>query len=275
MGEIIVKTADSWLNLPTHEKTSTGWKDIPTHTMTATGWQGELTSQSPLEFRATGQSLLDWRVDGKTSENLFDGTLIPTTTMGVTFRLDNDGYMYANPTNSDTRGWTYAYSQIKLTLPSGNYCLCLSGTPSTNVGSGIRVNDDADKNLGNKGAVNGQSTIIINFAVTDNHNIGIVAKIHDGRFHVQILKGTYTTQTVPPYEPYGGVGDWDETEQQYKIPITVNDTTTNIYTDHQLIDGDSLDYTTDQTSIPITQGDNTLTVGTAVQPSKVFVKFEG
>lgn len=128
-----------FLNLPSHKKTSTGWKDIPTHKMTTTGWQGELTSQSPLEFRATGQSLLDWRVDGAS----------------------------------------------------------------------------------------------------------------------------------------GGVGDWDETEQKYVIPVTVNGTTTNLYTTAQLMDGDSLDYTTDQTSIPITQGDNTLTVLTQVQPSKVFVKFEG
>lgn len=129
----------SWQALPSHEKTSTGWKDIPTHTMTANGWQGELTSQSPLEFRATGQSLLDWRIDGAS----------------------------------------------------------------------------------------------------------------------------------------GGVGDWDETEQKYKIPVTVNDTTTNLYTTAQLMDGDSLDYTTDQTVIPITQGDNTLTVLTQVQPKSVFVKFEG
>lgn len=128
-----------FLTLPAHKKTSDGWKDIPTHTMTATGWQGELTSQSPLEFRATGQSLLDWRIDGAS----------------------------------------------------------------------------------------------------------------------------------------GGVGDWDETEQMYVIPVNVNGTTTNLYTDHQLMDGDSLDFTTDQTTIPITQGDNTLTVGTAVQPKSVFVKFEG
>jgi hypothetical protein len=137
------------------------------------------------------------------------------------------------------------------------------------------VNDDANNNLGNIGGINGQSTVVINFAVTDNHNIGIVAKIHDGRFRVQILKGTYTTSTIPPYEPYGGVGDWDETEQKYVIPVTVGGVTTNLYTDAQLMDGDSLYYTTDQTSIPITPGDNTLTVGTAVQPSKVFVKFEG
>lgn len=264
----------SWQTLPAHQKTSTGWKDIPTHHYTNGRWQGELTSQSPLKFRADGE-MLDWRVEGKTSGNLWDGTLVSTTTMGVTFKLDNDGYMYASPTNSDTRGWTYAYSQIKVTLPSGNYALCLSGTPSTSVNSGIRVNDDANTKLGYKSAINGQSTVIINFAVTDNHNIGIVAKIHDGRFRVQLLEGTYTTSTIPPYEPYGGVGDWDETTQRYKIPVTVNGVTINIYTDHQLMDGDSIDFATDQTVLSLATGNNILTVDTAVQPSKVFVKFEG
>lgn len=48
-----------------------------------------------------------------------------------------------------------------------------------------------------------------------------------------------------------------------------------VYTDHQLMDGESIDYTTDQTQIPLATGNNTLTVDTAVKPSKVFVKFEG
>lgn len=78
-----------------------------------------------------------------------------------------------------------------------------------------------------------------------------------------------------PYNPHNGVGDWDETEQKYVVPVTVNGTTTNIFTDHQLMDGDSIDYATDQTAIPIAIGNNTLTVDTAVQPKSVFVKFEG
>jgi hypothetical protein len=52
-------------------------------------------------------------------------------------------------------------------------------------------------------------------------------------------------------------------------------TTTNLYTDHQLMDGDSIDYATDQTEIPIATGNNTLTVDTTVKPKSVFVKFEG
>lgn len=67
---------------------------------------------------------------------------------------------------------------------------------------------------------------------------------------VEFVEGSY--KTLPPYS-----------------------TTTNLYTDHQLMNGDSIDYATTETTIPIATGNNTLTVDTAVQPSKVFVKFEG
>lgn len=114
-------------------------------------------------------------------------------------------------------------------------------------------------------------TTTIGFAVVGADNARNPGTVED----IQILEGTYTSSTIPPYEPYGGVGDWDETEQKYVVPVTVNGTTTNIFTDHQLMDGDSIDYATDQTAIPIAIGNNTLTVDTAVQPKSVFVKFEG
>ena len=68
--------------------------------------------------------------------------------------------------------------------------------------------------------------------------------------NIQLLEGTYTASTLPPYE-------------------------VNLYTDHQLMDGDAIDFSTDQTTIPLATGNNTLTVDTAVKPKKVYVKFEG
>lgn len=127
-----------FLNRPAHKFTNGEWIDIPTHHYINNRWQGELTSQSPLKFRADGE-MLDWRIDGAS----------------------------------------------------------------------------------------------------------------------------------------GGVGDYDETTQRYKIPVTVNGVTTNLYTDHQLMDGDSIDYATNQTTIPLATGNNTLSVDTAVKPKSVFVKFEG
>lgn len=72
MGEIRIKRDNSdWDNRPAHQFINGEWIDIPTHHFINGEWQGELTSQSPLKFRADGE-MLDWRIEGKTSQNLFD-----------------------------------------------------------------------------------------------------------------------------------------------------------------------------------------------------------
>lgn len=403
LGSTALPYQPYFLNKPAHQFVNGQWVDIPTHHYTNGRWQGELTSQSPLEFKATGQSLLDWRVDGKTSENLFDinGEHISVSRNGIKCFIVDDGklivqiispghttqisypnnfynpavytvsakltgeltsirFLSTSPFPGGTYNATYKAYFKSMTLNDGIYTITVSPTETTTIGFVVAGADDAQ-------------------------NPGTVEDI-------QILSGTYTSSTIPPYEPYGnGVGDWDETTQRYKIPIVVegenlfnpetstsvyldvrgvehpseksltsayisvnantmytlgltgdtdsinnlaycfynsnkefissgtyvpsangnivnlltpNDcayfrftynhlrelvefvegsyttlppysTTTNLYTDHQLMDGDSIDYATDQTAIPIVTGNNTLTVDAAVQPSKVFVKFEG
>ena len=83
------------------------------------------------------------------------------------------------------------------------------------------------------------------------------------------------------YEPYG-----------YKIPVVCGGTTTNIYLDEPLAksgnNADYIDYAaqkrhnSDGTESSVTlpeistlAGTNTLTVGTEVQPSNVYIKYEG
>lgn len=399
-----------WDNRPAHQVVNGQWVDIPTHHYVNGRWQGELTSQSPLKFRADGE-MLDWRIDGKTSGNLWDGTLINTAGWGVSFSVDDDGYMVAS-SNSDPRAWGYASSQIKMTLGAGTYALLLQGIPPTQSWSGAMIYTSGGSALANNQNLVNKPLIIMPFTLAQETSIGIMVKVVNGKYRVQLLEGTYTTSTIPPYEPYGGVGDWDETAQKYRIPVrvegenlfdingnysayvyqgsptcrvdngqiivnvvpyyfahikfsalipsgqytikckasanframrllltkpfdtgtwndsykcyyadmvkndnyytytftvdedfaigfaisgTTGDTgvideimlnegstafpyggvTTTLYTDHQLMDGDSIDFSTDQTAIPIATGNNTLTVDTAVQPSKVFVKFEG
>ena len=84
--------------------------------------------------------------------------------------------------------------------------------------------------------------------------------------------------TPAEYEPYG-----------YRVPVTVNSNTTNIYLDEQLVksgdDADYIDYvmqkrynadgTSQSVELPALQtidGTNTLSVETTVQPSKVMIK---
>lgn len=73
-----------------------------------------------------------------------------------------------------------------------------------------------------------------------------------------------------------GVGDYDETTDQYVIPITVtNDQseiiTTTLYLDAPLMDGDSMSMVEFGDSINVHIGQNTMTVGTTVQPSIVRI----
>lgn len=263
-----------WDNRPAHQFVNGQFVDIPTHHYTNGRWQGELTSQSPLKFWADGQ-MLDWRVEGRTSGNLWDGTFINTSGWGVSFSLDDEGYMVASSSSNDPRDWGYASSQIKMTLGAGTYALVLQGIPPTQSWSGAMIYTSGGSALANNQNLVNKPLIIMPFTLAKETSIGIMVKVVNGKYRVQLLEGTYIASTIPPYEPYGGVGDWDETEQKYVVPVTVNGTTTNIFTDHQLMDGDSIDFSTTETTIPLATGNNVLTVDTAVQPKSVFVKFEG
>ena len=111
-------------------------------------------------------------------------------------------------------------------------------------------------------------------------------KANDGEFTPDDVEWCMlnTGSTALPYEPYG-----------YKVPVTLtadSAETTNIYLDEQLAksgnNADYIDYATQKrhnsdgtessvtlSEIAVTAGTNTLTVGTEVQPSEVYIKYEG
>jgi hypothetical protein len=107
------------------------------------------------------------------------------------------------------------------------------------------------------------------------------------RYYVDMIKSdNYYTYTFTADEDFaigfaisGTTGDTGVIEEimlnEGTTAFPYEGITTNIFTDHQLMDGDSIDYTTTETTIPLATGNNTLMVDTAVQPSKVFIKFEG
>lgn len=77
-------------------------------------------------------------------------------------------------------------------------------------------------------------------------------------YNISLISGT---ESPDDFEPYG-----------YKIPITCGGETTNIYLDSPLYEGDSISLSTAGVEIPTVEGENTLTVGTTVQPSAVEIK---
>lgn len=66
------------------------------------------------------------------------------------------------------------------------------------------------------------------------------------------------------YEPYG-----------YKIPVTCGGTTTNIYLDEPLEENETISMSDTGVSIPTVEGENTLSIGATIQPSKVYIKYGG
>ena len=71
-----------------------------------------------------------------------------------------------------------------------------------------------------------------------------------------------TGATAATFEPYG-----------YKIPVTCGGVTTNIYIDEPLTAGETISYADTSTIIPTSMFLNTLSVGTTVQPEKVFIEY--
>lgn len=262
-----------WDNRPAHQFINGEWIDIPTHTMTANGWQGELTSQSPLKFWADGD-MLDWRIEGASGgvgdwDEAAQKYKIPVNVKGGTLFDISDTYSAIpskyNITNDTifmvlTTDWGANFIKFDKTYEAGTYTFRANITKDSN----MTISLWSDKSFvgssynsyykGYARAFNGSLqtyTFSEDFRIgfTGSGAIGLSGSISD----FQILKGTYTSETMPPYESY----------------------ITNLYTDHQLMDGDSIDFTTDQTTIPLAMGNNILTIDTAVQPKSVFVKFEG
>lgn len=393
MGEIRIKRDNpDWDNKPAHKFTNGEWKDIPTHHFINNRWQGELTSQSPLKFRADGE-MLDWRIEGRTSGNLYPILIGEDTWNNIndTTHSNNNGELVVVMGTVENSGvYSPSDSAIRTVhkgLSTYSWSVEIKADSPANLVIGFENDGVKYVNITSeyqKLTFNNQSFISDRAFVMYNRT-GVTRTVYLRNF--MLNEGS----TALPYEPYGGVGDWDEEEQKYRIPVrvesenlfnsetstsvyldvrgvehptkksltsdyisvnantgytlgqagdidSINDaaycfynsnkefissgtytpsargniirlltpndcayfrfsynhlrelvefvegqydtlppysTTTTLYTDHQLMDGDSIDFSTTETTIPLATGNNTLTVDTAVKPSKVFVKFEG
>ena len=88
---------------------------------------------------------------------------------------------------------------------------------------------------------------------------GAILRIHN----LQIVKGSYTAETMPEYEPYG-----------YKIPITVGNNTTNIFLNAPLGIGESIEYKTDKLpDIALSDGTNIISAETEVKPTAFEAEY--
>lgn len=205
-----------------------------------------LTGSPPLSFVSNGENLVDYRIDGASG--------------GVGGRTAN---LFDEKYPSITTSWDVIYQHIRVEV--GNYTLSTTtpqnptSTPSANLflfGGIATGGADTQKN----GVYYGKSRTV---ASRDGYiTIGYRAPQGNNprNFHTMLCKGS----TAATYEPYG-----------YKIPIICGDTTTNIYLDKPLSEGESISMSDAGISIPTINGTNVLTVDTEVQPSKMYIKYGG
>ena len=215
--------------------------------------QRKLTGVPPLTFVSNGENLVDYRIYGASGgvgdiKNLFD-----ENSESVSGYIDNSGVFVPSPSNYPIS--TYDYINV---LPNTyySYKAFIAANPNEKT---IRVSYYTS----NKAFIsryfeigNGLTKKTI---TTPNNCFYVRLSIDDNFENVMLWEGS---SDVSVYEPYG-----------YKIPIVCGGTTTNIYLDEPLNEGESISMSDTGVSIPTINGSNTLSVDTTVQPSSVYVKY--
>ena len=235
----------------------------------------ELSGIPPLTFVSNGENLADYRIYGATggvgdrTENLFD-----KDSESVAGFINDSG---AIATSSSYPISTYDYINV---LPNTyySYKAFIAADSDESTQKTIRVSYYTS----NKAFISRYFDIgngLTKKTITTPKNCFYVRlSIDDNLENVMLWKGS---SDVSVCEPYG-----------YKIPVVCGGTTTNIYLDEPLAksgnNADYIDYAaqkrhnSDGTESSVTlpeistlAGTNTLTVGTEVQPSNVYIKYEG
>lgn len=208
-----------------------------------------------LTFVSNGENLADYRIYGASggvgdrTENLFD----------VANQIE---YYYLNPDG------TIEYSSSHATHTSDYIDV-------TNINiltlTGIHHTPPISKNPRRYIFINDAMGIVyagdINWDISSPNYIYVPNNAKYFRFSYDVTFENvmlYSGNNAIPYEPYG-----------YKIPIVCGGTTTNIYLDEPLEENETISMSDTGVSIPTINGSNTLSIGTAVQPSKVFIKYGG
>lgn len=137
-----------------------------------------------------------WPAGG--GKNLLDTSTV--TIPNITFTQGSNGYITASPNTADSRIWSYSSAQYKVTLPAGLYKLVAEvQTPTTSSSQGIAIFDSLSHTVVQEQSLFSTEGIkTIDFELSENSDIGVMAKIYEGIVRFMICKQTDTTS----YEPY-------------------------------------------------------------------------
>jgi hypothetical protein len=210
----------------------------------------ELEDVSPLSFSANGEPLIDWSIDGVSG--------------GVGDRTANLSNVTSFALTSDR------FYQLDLTvpIPAGTYSISANLTHESGVTS-VRISfrkSDASQEVAINMPINENGRSYATVTLT-NDCYSIYFYGSETAFDVVPIKYDNlminSGSTALDFEPYG-----------YKIPVTCGGETNTIYLDAQLGASDSISMADTGITIPTVDGSNTLSVGTTVQPSKVYIKYK-
>lgn len=188
------------------------------------GGRKTVSGVPPLTYKAIEGTLKNYRIYG----NTVDGESVGDRTANLFANLWEKGYIRADNGREE---------QIDGFICSGFFPVEYGQTYS--ISRNINVGYDNIRGYRDDGSFIGAGTDICDvgnpfpsaatnigaFTVT-NENVAFIRfndSANDLGMKYMIVKGTYTEQTMPDYEPYG-----------YEVPVTINNVTTNLYLPEQI-----------------------------------------
>lgn len=202
-------------------KTS-GWQDIPyTFTTSENTKFYKLIFRKSDDIEVTADMLSNIVVtpyeinEVVCNKNLLNCKNLSNIAVNTGIEIDEDGYVSSGI--QDTRKWDYENSNWFLTLPKGTYIISLIyETTPTNSATGLVVFKSDNTRLFDANYLPSFLSKIPIFTLEEKSKIGILLKMFDIKYKIQIEKATTATDyaeheeqniSIPTQQPFRAIGD--------------------------------------------------------------------
>lgn len=165
---------------------------------TASGTEIVVEDSAEMEsiLRVSGNS----EQDSRSGRNLVDVTAVNKTEKGITIIVNEDKSITINGTNTET---TTVFFKIAndITLPAGTYTLANYNTKVSNDNGFIFYDDNHKFERRNVVSATFDTEVIVKPYI----KVTAGATVNNETIYPTIIEGSYTADTLPPYEPYGAM----------------------------------------------------------------------
>lgn len=236
----------------------------------------KITGTPPLTFMSDGSPLVDYTIYGAAggvgdrTANLMPSAEKQTVTKdGLTLSCDGQGRYQIHAENIGARTSIFLPLKNSFTIPvsignGGQGTLSMFNTGGTSAAGTFLFWKDTTQVTYVMLSTQNRKFNAYSIPTFDCNRIGVQFTAISGELNIDVCPMFADTGEYPAaFEPYG-----------YKIPITCGGVTTNIYLDTPLYEGDSISFSAAGVKIPTIEGENTLTIGTTVQPEKISIVYK-